>query len=812
MDYVDLQFDSVDSRKPIPGEDQSSSGVETVGEGVNNGTLPRANPSETLDFNDEGAPPWESEGYDAREDETDPELAELDIFRKAENFKKINLISGNRVEGGVDTDYIRQHYGARGLQRYKLGQFVMSKLGYRPSPDVLLMLSCTNKARVVIATAGAGKTTSLQFDIVISKMLDKALGENILAPQRVEDTSVYLPRILYLNYNKHNVQMISNRHKAVCSAVNKLLKPSDAITDELESSTVHALCHKWLRAFSSEVELPELSIITDEQKEQIWTSVITPRWKKFYGDTDVEVDWQKLDELYTFQVESMLDWDAFFETAKFVDCQLRQDFVKSCLKKYESMKRLMKLMDFTDYLVLMTETLKTHEDLRTKLQERYRIIIADENQDFTRLMNELLIQLYNPKYNSLVVVGDPDQTIYDFKGVSPDNVVELTQLLPDVQMLGLDTNYRCPDTVVDAAKAILKMNILRFEKPINTVRTGGRIIPHPISSGEKQEDKVLSVIKGLSSEDLINTVITYRNNASSVIIAEELYYAGIPFKILDSRRPFNNPVFRHIYRCLKALRTKDDFQLNRELYRFIPLSKEDWYTILENNRSQLRMHLHDIVPPANLPSGCIEALSTLVKISMQVETQPVCDFIMPLIRLYRKYYFDFVVRQTTYISTDAENYQLYLERAIKFFSRQMTLSYMDKELAEHNVDNEGGITLSTFHGLKGLEFDYVLAIDFNEAIFPNFFDIESRYSRNTAMEEKESANRLCYVLVTRTIKEFHMFYNSMDPSVYVNILLKATGSKGAPEEAKDTIALGSVGGFNSASAKMNFVNRLIGGR
>lgn len=761
--------------------------------------------------------PWTGREDDDDEDlygdnEFEPEdESNLEIYRKAERFKALNLLSGNSLPGGVTEEVVRKMYGMRGVQRFRLAKFILDKLGYQASPDVLLMLSCTNKARVIIATAGAGKTTSLQFDLLISKMLDKATGENRLTPLEVEGASIALPRILYLNYNKHNVQMILDRHTSMCRAVNGLVKTHNQIDDSIESSTVHAFCHKWLRAFASELSLPELKIISEDSKKEIWESIIKPRWEKFYGSSDDMVEYTVMDELYNFKTESMLDWDDFFTTAKFVDSGLKTEFVKRCIKKYDAMKKSLKVMDFTDYLIAFTEALKTNPELKHKLQSRYQIIIADENQDFTRLMNELLLQLYDRNVNELIVVGDPDQTIYDFKGVSPDNVVTLCDTLEDVQLLGLDTNYRCPDNIVSAAKKLLSLNILRFEKPINTVRTGGSILLHPCNEGENQTVQVVGLINRLSPADLASTVVTYRNNSSSLLIAEELYYANIPYKILDDRRPFNNSVFRQLYRALQALKEKDNFELNCELYRFLPLSKEQWCNILDVNRLNRHSHLHDVAVPQDLPRGTMEALRLLIRISNVVDKNPVCDYIQSLVKLYRMYYFDFIVKQTNYSVRDVDSYEMYLNRAIKFFSRQMTFDYMVAELSERNVDRDGGITLSTFHGLKGLEFDYVIAIDFEESIFPNYFGLEQRYSKNTFMEERESANRLCYVLVTRTIKELHLFYSATDPSVYVRVLTEGSDASKA-ESPKDELILGTVSDITSVNSKMSFVKRLLGDR
>ena len=747
--------------------------------------------------------------WDDVQEEAAP-IEELEIYRKAQNFKKLKLISGASIDAPIDV-FVRQNYGTEGVTRLKLARFLLKSLNLIPSDDVLLMMSCTKRARAVVATAGAGKTTTLLLDILCSKMLDKIQHCYNIDPVTIPETEVQVPAILYLNYNKHNVRPIEQRYQTLCARVNKMIE--EQIDDLIESSTVHAFCHKWLRAFSFDVNIPQFKVASNEDKQKLWLAVATPRWKKFYGNEELEVDWQVLDELYTYKVESMLDWDAFFVTAKVIDVGLKEEFLKSCIKKYDSMKLSMGIMDFTDYLLLMIDALKKYPDLKKKIQERYRIIVADENQDFTALMNELLIQLYDPTMNQLIVVGDPDQTIYAFKGVSPDNVVSLVERLDDVTLLGLDTNYRCPDRIVDAAKKILEQNMLRFDKPIKTVRTGGKIIRHPVQAAFKQYDEVFNILNSIGVDGYKDTVITYRNNKSAIILGEELYYANIPFSVLDDHRPFNNLVFKQIMSALIALKEKDNMELNAGLYRFLPVSKDYWRQVLDANSKMRRSHLHDMVIPSNAPSGTQQAMSILIDISMRIDSAPCSDYIGALIQLYRKYYFDFLAKNPAASIGDTDMYLLWLERTVKFWSRPYSFDYMQKELQERNVDSPNAITLSTFHGLKGLEFKHVIAIDFNDSVFPNFFSIEQRYPKNTALEEKESENRLCYVLVTRAIETLHLVYLESDPSLYLEWIAPTNTEADKDGSVDQGIVLGSVSlPGDAASAKLKFIQRLTADR
>lgn len=744
--------------------------------------------------------------------------AVLEVHRQADEFKKLSVLSGNSVEGLLD-EFVRERYGARGVMRLKLARFLLKSLGYRQSDDVLLMLACTKSAKVVIATAGAGKTTSLQFDIAITKMLDRALNECKTTPMKIEGTDVELSRILYLNYNRHNKAPIIRKHSEICAKVNSIV--SESIRDDIDSDTVHALCRKWLQAASvdehCDFHIETTDVMSDSEKAEIWNAVIVPRWKKFYGDDSRDmVKYEVLDELYNYKVESLLDWESFYQTSKFIDMGLSREFVSSCIKKYDSMKKQMQVMDFTDYLQKFLELLKSNEYIRNRLQKRYSLIIADENQDFTALMNELLLQLYNPEKNQLIVVGDPDQVIYAFKGVSPVNIVHLIEQLDDVETLGLDTNYRCPNVIIDAAKKILNLNILRFDKPLFGLRNGGKIIRKPYDIDIQQIESVLESLRRIGIDNYKNTVLSYRNNRTAIVMAEELFYAGVPFRVIDSNRPFNNPIFRHVFAALEALSKSDDFEANRQLSRFLPVSKGEWDEILLDNRRHRRLHLEDLQMPANSHRGLIEAFMMLIVIGRQIHTHKCPDYIQSLLKLYTKYYFNFIVR-----ASDGEDNlnELYFERMSIFFKRPYTFDYMKAELLERNFDNPQGVTLSTFHGLKGLEFEYVLAVDFNESVFPRWEHIDATYPANTAIEEKEAENRLAYVLVTRTIKELHLFYNQADPSVYINILC---GSSSAETSAKvsemsvmddSVIELGSISATGkSFASKLDFIQRMTKGR
>lgn len=748
------------------------------------------------------------------EDETE----ELEIYQKARKFDNLNLIAGSTLNEPLE-DFVKREYGKEGLMRLRLARHIFKSLGYRESPDMMLMLACTSPAKVVIATAGAGKTTSLHFDIIITKLIDMALGRNLLKPYVLEGTVVEFSRVLYLNYNKHNVSPIYRKHSEMCSKVQSLIK--EDLKEDIQSDTVHALCRKRLVAAKADdrckTKLPDLNIMSDNDKKEIWESIVVPRWSKYYPDveTPAEVEllslYETLDSMYNYKEESMLSWESFYDSAKFRNENLNFDFVKACIKKYSSIKNSMGLLDFIDYIILFIKVLKENPEIKEDIQNQFRLIIADENQDFTPLMNELLLQLYNPKLNKLIVVGDPDQTIYSFKGVNPASVVDLIANLEQVTTLGLNTNYRCPNNIIDAAKKILDLNILRFKKPLNGIKTGGKIIKVPVDSPQGQVLSTLKIIEKIEPSDYKDTVITYRNNISSIIIGEELYYAGIPFKVIDANRPFSNKYFRHVFNALLALKKQNNYDLNKELFRFLPIKQSDWELILNANSDRRILNIQDIVVTPKLE----QPFRLLQNIAKKVSTESCASYCDDLIEAYKKYHFNYM-RKRAGDTLEGQMLDIIESRIKIFFNRNHTFDYIQEEMIERNKDNENGITLSTFHALKGLEFKNVIAIDFQNDIFPNWEGLELKLPKNTALEEKESENRLAYVLVTRTIENIYLVYDEVCPSVYVSILCESDTKNeqfiNNNEIDSEILSLASIStSSKSWNSKVDFITRMTGG-
>ena len=738
---------------------------------------------------------------------------QLPIYEKAASFKKQHLISGDSFSSEEELlAFIRKKYGNEGINRYNLAKFVLTKKKFVPAYDVLLAVASTAKSKVILATAGSGKTTMLQVDIVVSKMLDTLKKRGYYAPIQIEDTDIQMSRILFLNYNKHNVEPAKMKHRNFVKDINQHLVASERISDDIESSTAHAFCRKWLEIYREKLGLSEVKLIDMEIKNQILSAVIKPRWEKFYNTPVPRTIFSDIEALYNYKEEAMLDWETFFNSAKFIDSELSADFVKSCVDKYEALKKALKVFDFIDFIKEFINLMKSDEEVRQAVTSRYRLVIADEAQDFTALMNEILNVLQTDE-NKIIAVGDPDQTIYSFRGVSPDNILSLCRNLKGCEALTLNMNYRCPDKIVTAAKAILHMNMLRFDKEINHIKPGGSISMKSYSSDMEKHRIVINLLSKMTDEELEETVIAFRNNESSFILAEELFYAGIPYSLHDANKPFTNEIFSRIYSLLDALYIADDTDLNMRLWQVLPISKSLWHDIVQYNKTARISNIHDFIfDTFTLPESFYTVFASLLEIGKQMETIPCSQYINKFFDYFRLYYYNFLYK----VLPDATNAmkkkqtmaEVYMDRTAKFFNRDITFPAAKREFIRSQRNSVNAVSLSTIHALKGLEYNTVIAIDMNDSIFPNFSRIEELYPLNTAMEEKEAENRLCYVLLTRAKERLLLLYDERDPSVYIQKIENKTDDILSLDDVVVTPRAG-VDVPTDLSSKMKFITRLM---
>ena len=661
--------------------------------------------------------------------------------------------------------------------RYKIIRLVYGVLGYDISKDLLLALLAEPKAQLILATAGGGKTTFSQVKIVIEKILRKVKGKPLQGD-----------KVLCLVYNKHNVKQMLDKQKQL---VNKLYASGVEgldIDSDLRAYTFHRFCQIWAFEFVGKTGLSGYQLLSDgDAVNQLCAchSAICKKNKLQYEERKVS----ELMSLYNLLRETLTDYENCDNFELFLTLQLPKDVVIETFKTYDIMKDRKALYDFTDMLHSLLKLLRTDETCRSHIQNYYDYIVADEVQDLTPIMMEILT-LIKGDNTPLVCIGDEDQNIYGFRGASIENTLNFTNIFDGAEVYTLATNRRCGENIVDLSRTIVSWNTLRYEKDIEARREGGTIEYIPYNTYDGQMINLINRLKNMSERELNNTCICYRNRKSSVVLSDKLESNRLAFHVLSGYKPFSHEIYRHIIDILDMLYMPYDREYLINLYKICPgITRNQLFEYIGynpkkgswNTDREYKHFSEYSYGKFDNHSAFQKTLQVLTAISNKINTMAMKDYISDLFYLFDLAYWN----SKAYLNKDEETDTLYRKECEVFFSSPLPYPAFYNEYStrkgvfERNDVTKTGIALSTFHGLKGLEFDNVILIDLEDEIFPNFAKIDAVecYSEKAKLALKEGETRLFFVAVTRARDNLIMYYNEDCPPIYIDWLLSGKDKK-----------------------------------
>src|SRR5581483_11096110 len=194
-------------------------------------------------------------------------------------------------------------------------------------------------------------------------------------------------------------------------------------------------------------------------------------------------------------------------------------------------------LDFDDLLLKTVELFEQSPSVRKKYSDQFRFVMVDEYQDTNR-PQYLLIRRLAETHRNLSVVGDPDQSIYKWRGADLRNILDFEHDFPEATIVKLERNYRSTQIILDAASAVISQNRNRKDKHLWTDRKGGDKIVYFRGGDELEEaDFITRTVRGALADDVDATVaVLYRTNAQSRTIEDALMREGITYKIVGGVR------------------------------------------------------------------------------------------------------------------------------------------------------------------------------------------------------------------------------------------------------------------------------------
>jgi len=428
-------------------------------------------------------------------------------------------------------------------------------------------------------------------------------------------------------------------------------------------------------------------------------------------------------------------------------------------------------VDFDDLLFLTVRLFREHQNIREFYQNRWSHLLIDEYQDTNAVQYEL-VNILVSKSRNLCVVGDPDQSIYSWRGANIRNILEFEKDFPGAKVVRLDRNYRSTNNILNAANALISLNNRLYEKKLwsdlgagekitlctaDTDRAEARFIADKIEFHNRQQGTPYSQI-----------VVFYRTNAQSRAFEDHFLLRRIPYVVVGGISFYQRREIKDILALLRMVQSGADFI---SFERTINLPKRG---IGGSTIEKIRMGaINDQSPILSFCEKLVfdQPVEQPVKLSPK-QKEGLKDYftmIKELQTLSKEVSLDELVRQAieksrylSYLEEEKESMQDRKENLNSLIAKAWewekgldnpTLEAFLEELSLKSTLDETGsedrISLMTIHNGKGLEFKVAFLAGLEEDLFPH---INSR-ENDVALEEER---RLCYVGVTRAKEHLYL--------------------------------------------------------
>ena len=600
---------------------------------------------------------------------------------------------------------------------------------------------------LIVAGAGSGKTR------VICYRLAYLIGNGYAAPDEV----------LAVTFTNKAAGEMRERVQALLA--------SEA--PKLWVSTFHSFCARVLRRHGPRIKLSRDFVIYDTVDQR---NVIRQAMEELRLDPKVTPARSLLARISEAKNRLASAADVRREAAGFADERLADVF-----ERYTRMLEANHALDFDDLLLRTVTLFDESAETRARYARRFRQVMIDEYQDTNR-PQYLLVRHLAAEHRNLCVVGDPDQSIYAWRGADIRNILDFEADFPDATVVYLERNYRSTQVILDAATGVIGRNRGREDKRLVAERTGGDPIVYYQAGDEIEEaDFILQRLRAALAADVDRAAVLYRTNAQSRAIEEALMRDGLPYRIVGSVRFYERKEVKDALAYLKLILNPDDAVSLRRILNvpargigpgvmerleavapapagtaplFEGLLDDDgggggsphslWARIgraVDSDRLPNRAE-KALASFRTLIVSLREALASGMSSSEMVSRMLTDSGYIQALRDARKEESEARLQNLEELVSAAADYEMREDdpSLSGFVDRLSLLSEADEEEGTSNAR----VWLMSLHAAKGLEFPLVVLAGLEDGLLPHARSIET--DNDAAVEEER---RLCYVGMTR---------------------------------------------------------------
>ena len=411
-------------------------------------------------------------------------------------------------------------------------------------------------------------------------------------------------------------------------------------------------------------------------------------------------------------------------------------------------------LDYNDLIIFTLHIFREHEDIRLKWQQRLEYIMIDEFQDIDGLQYELMEALQG-YHKNLFIVGDPDQTIYTWRGANTKYLMDFDQSHEGTKTIYMLENYRSTPQILAASNALIGKNKYRIKKDLTPTLPDGPVPVYSHTASQVKEakwiaDKVCSLAE--SGVPLGDIAVLYRAHYITRNIEEVFLKEKIPYKIYSGMQFFDRMEIKDTLSYLRMLAYRDDLSFRRianvpkrnlgqRRMQYLEETAEKEGTSLY---ACLQNHLDEEIFKGTKAAKFIELIETFAKLA---ESMPISELFAKLVDASG---YEAMLRtegSQERLDNLAELKQSLYEYETSCGEETSLQHYLEHIALFSNAEQliaDGKVKLMTIHAAKGLEFPYVFLCSLNEDVFPS--------KKVNTLEGMEEERRLAFVALTRAEK------------------------------------------------------------
>src|SRR5437867_884837 len=385
----------------------------------------------------------------------------------------------------------------------------------------------------------------------------------ILAGAGSGKTRVITSRIAYLVGDGHaqpeEVLAVTFTNKAAEEMRARVAALLGSECSRIWLSTFHALCARLLRREAPAIGLSRDFVIYDSSDQ---LSVVKQALKELHVDDSFVQPRAALSRIS--HAKNRMEGPDEVATAA-AGWNRRDEQIAKVYAYYLQALKESNALDFDDLLLKTVELVEQSERVRTKYAEQFRFVMVDEYQDTNR-PQYLLIRRLAEVHRNLCVVGDPDQSIYKWRGADLRNILDFEHDFPESRIIKLERNYRSTQIILDAASGVISQNRNRKDKHLWTDRQGGDRIVYFRGGDELEEaDFITRTARTALADDVEAMVaVLYRTNAQSRTIEDALMREGLAYKIVGGVRFYERKEVKDALAYMRlVINPHDDVSLRR---------------------------------------------------------------------------------------------------------------------------------------------------------------------------------------------------------------------------------------------------------